>query len=79
MRGETSPRPTDRCRRWAAFAAAAAALTIIWGIVLPRLAETSVMRKMIQRNERLGIDPSAMFYSDLENMEYRDSMLRRRR
>lgn len=78
MHGESSPRTIDRCRRWAALAAAVAALTIIWGIVLPRLAETSVMRKMIQRNVRLGIDPSAMFYSDLENMEYRDSMLRRR-
>lgn len=81
MHGNRFNSPVDlhRYYRWGSLVAATAFLTIVWGVVLPRLAATPAIREMIQRNERHGVDPSAMFYSDLENMEYRDSMLRPRR
>jgi hypothetical protein len=45
-----------------------------WLWALPEAAKTPGVRRMIQRNESLGIDPSAKFYSELPAMP---SILRR--
>ncbi len=50
---------------------------IIWIFLLPWLARQEHVRKMIDRNEAAGIDPSAMFYSDLEHLTYEKGFLRR--
>ena len=50
---------------------------IVWLVVLPWLARQEPVRKMIDRNEAAGIDPGAMFYSDLEHLSYENGFLRR--
>jgi uncharacterized membrane protein len=62
---------------WAKFSLAVLVVSLVWLVVLPRIARIAAVQERIERNERLGIDPSAMFYSDLEHLEYRDGMLRR--
>jgi hypothetical protein len=51
-----------------------AAFAVCWLLVLPLVARSSAVSGMIERNERLGIDPSAKFYSELPAM----SQLRQR-
>jgi hypothetical protein len=46
----------------------------LWLVLLPRVSKLSPLRTLIDRNERLGIDPSAKFYSELPLMK---EMLRR--
>ena len=50
----------------------------IWLIVLPRIGNLPIFRASIQRNQAAGIDPSAMYYTDLEHLEYSDTGLKRR-
>ena len=50
---------------------------VVWLVVLPWIARQDHVRSMIERNEAAGIDPSAMFYSDLEHLSYQRGMLRR--
>ena len=52
-------------------------IALLWLVILPRVAQWPPVRSRIERNEAAGIDPSAMFYSELEHLEYRDGMLRR--
>ena len=51
-------------------------VALIWLVVLPKVARNEYVRVKIQRNRDAGIDPDAMFYSDLENLTYRNGMLR---
>ena len=41
----------------------------VWLGLLPKLAETDAVRRRAERNERLGIDPTAMFYSEHDGLE----------
>jgi hypothetical protein len=50
---------------------------IFWLVVLPWIARTQYVGEMIRRNEAAGIDPSAMFYTELEHLTYRDGLLRK--
>jgi hypothetical protein len=50
------------------LAACLAALAACWLLALPLAARTPTVRGMVERNERLGIDPSAKFYSELPAM-----------
>lgn len=45
-----------------------AATAIVWLAVLPQVGELPPVRTMIDRNNALGIDPSAKFYSELPAM-----------
>ena len=47
------------------FALAIAATAISWLGVLPALSRLPPIREHIQRNQRQGIDPSAMFYTEV--------------
>jgi hypothetical protein len=60
-------RPPRR-RGAAALIACTAAAAVVWLALLPQLAELPRVRAMIARNESLGIDPSAKFYSELPAM-----------
>ncbi len=51
------------------MAACAVAIAAVWLGVLPLAAKTDGVRRMIERNELRGIDPSAKFYSELPAME----------
>ena len=48
----------------------------VWLFVLPRIAERPVMKAHLEWLDERGIDPSAMFYTELDAM---DEMLRRQR
>ena len=41
------------------------AIVVLWGIVLPRLSQQRVVRERIERDTAYGIDPSAMFYTEV--------------
>ncbi|MGI9472045.1 MAG: hypothetical protein ACR2NZ_10955 [Rubripirellula sp.] len=65
-----------RLQRWLRFAAATLVISLVWLVLLPRAARLESVKERIRRNDAAGIDPSAMFYSDLEHLQYRDGMLR---
>ena len=52
----------------AGLAGCLAAAAILWLAVFPRIGAMPGVRQTIQRNESLGIDPSAKFYSELPAM-----------
>ena len=56
---------------------AVTAIAVLWCVVLPWVGTTRYFKPMIEHNERWGIDPTALFYTDVETMTYRDNMLRR--
>ncbi len=51
---------------WLKLVAACAVLGAIWLVALPWLARQPQVSEHIELQERQGIDPSAMFYSELE-------------
>lgn len=58
--------PTQRQAGLLKLAIALAALAGVWLVVLPLVSEQSRVSQHIEQQQRLGIDPSAMFYSELE-------------
>jgi hypothetical protein len=75
LRSESAPGRLDsgagEPRGWSPrtrLAACLAAIAACWLLALPMAARTSVVRGMVERNRRLGIDPSAKFYSELPAM-----------
>jgi HAMP domain-containing protein len=40
-------------------------ITVTWGWLLPRLSRTGVIRQRIDRTDRLGINPAAIYYTDV--------------
>ena len=58
----------DRLSRWRRLAAALLLLAGVWLVVLPLVGGNPAIRRYIERNERLGIDPSVKFYSELPAM-----------
>lgn len=57
------------------FAALAGAF--IWLVVLPWIATWEPVQARIERDQDAGIDPSAMFYTDLEHLNFKGGLLRR--
>lgn len=55
--------------RWIRFLTLTLLLGILWLIVLPRAAEIPRLQSEIEFLEERNIDPSAMFYTDLETVE----------
>ncbi|HEY3964740.1 MAG TPA: hypothetical protein VGM05_09345 [Planctomycetaceae bacterium] len=53
-------------QRWGSLAAAILSIGFVWLVVLPRLAAQHSVSEYIANQQRLGIDASAMFYSELE-------------
>lgn len=56
-------------RGWTSLAAWSLVLSVIWLGLLPRLASFPPLRQEIEAFEEQGIDPSAMFYTELDAME----------
>ncbi len=54
--------------RWTHFALFWLAIIACWCVVLPWLARQPARAARIKALERAGIDPSAMYYSELEMM-----------
>ena len=55
-------------QRSAWLAATIVVMALVWLIVLPRCGRIPVIRDHLQTLEDRGIDPSAMFYTELESM-----------
>jgi hypothetical protein len=53
-------------RRWACLAAATIAIGTIWLVLLPFIGGQQPVADHIANQQRLGIDPSAMFYTELD-------------
>jgi hypothetical protein len=58
----------DCWRRWGKLLACVAAAALAWLWLLPLMASQPAIQRAVQRNERLGIDPSAKFYTELPGM-----------
>lgn len=54
--------------RWTRLAAWCVAVAVIWLIVLPQIARLPAVDRWIGFVERQRIDPSAMFYTEVEQM-----------
>jgi len=64
--------PDDRTpcfRSGVQLAIAAVAVTVLWLVVLPWIASRPRMAAHLQWLDNRGIDPSAMFYTDLESSD----------
>jgi len=60
--------------------AAAATAAVTWLVVLPRVGNQPALRAFIERNETLGVDPTAKFYTELPGMaDFRDRTATARR
>ena len=53
---------------WLALTLVVLAIAIVWTLILPWLGTQPSVRARIDRLERQGIDPAALFYSDFEAM-----------
>ncbi|HAH44009.1 hypothetical protein [Gimesia sp.] len=56
-------------QQWAQFLILLAGVGLLWLVVLPRIAAIPQMKAEIDFLEEKQIDPTAMFYSDLETIE----------
>lgn len=53
----------------ASFLLAMVLITLVWGWCLPQLAQHRTVNKRLEFLDQRGIDPSAMFYTELDAME----------
>lgn len=53
---------------WTQLAVGLGAILAVWLVVLPRIADQPPIRRHIEFLEQRQIDPSAMFYTELEPM-----------
>jgi hypothetical protein len=60
--------PRTATSGWLLLAVGASLILAIWLIVLPRLAADPAVQRRIQFLQQRQIDPSAMFYTELETM-----------
>lgn len=63
-RDRAAPRPHG----WLRLCLAVAVILLLWLIVLPWLADQPPVRRHIEFLEQRRIDPSAMFYTELETL-----------
>lgn len=61
---------TKRRGRVVAFLAACAAALATWGVLLPWLTRQPAIQSMIDRNESLGINAGAKFYTESESSRH---------
>lgn len=55
----------SRTRAWVLLATLIMIIAIIWGWALPRLARTPTIRDSIEQSRRHGINPAAIYYTDV--------------
>ena len=52
-------------RRWSLLGFALLGVLLVWGAILPWIADQPVMRKTWERWHQQGVDPSVRFYTEL--------------
>lgn len=65
MHGNEAQKPV--AQRVISFLLAVLTLGFGWMVVLPWVARTATMKRIIDRNHKAGVDPNALFYTDLED------------
>ncbi|MGC3972234.1 MAG: hypothetical protein QM775_34320 [Pirellulales bacterium] len=60
----SSAAPTTR--QWAGLVATVCVVLVAWGVVLPRLNALPAVAEHIATQQRLEIDPAALFYTELK-------------
>ena len=58
----------DRNDRRLRLALAVAAAGVIWLVILPRVGSWGPVREFVRGNEAAGINPSAVYYTEVEAM-----------
>ncbi len=58
-----------RAKEWLSLCLNVLAIVIIWTLVLPWIGSWQSIRARIEYLDRHGIDPAALYYTDLEAME----------
>ena len=53
-------------RNWAAFVLGSALLAVVWLVALPWVGARPLMQADLRRQQARGINPGAMFYTELE-------------
>ena len=54
---------------WSSLFLGVSAILIVWMLVLPWVGSRQSVRLQIENLDRQGIDPAALYYTDLEAME----------
>ncbi len=54
---------------WSTLCLGVSAILIVWTLVLPWIGSRQSVRSSIDIMDRQGIDPAALYYTDLEAME----------
>ncbi len=60
--------PADRYVGAARLGLAAAALATVWLVLLPWVGTLAPVREFVRGNEAAGINPSAVYYTEIEGM-----------
>ena len=60
--------PADRRAGILRLALAVAAAGVIWLVLLPRIGSWRPVREFVRSNEAAGINPSAVYYTEVEAM-----------
>lgn len=68
-RSQQPLQPLSTRRRWVSFLLVTGALGLFWFVALPRIGRVPQIRAKIEHLEQQKIDPSAMYYNDLEKIE----------
>ncbi|MFI4876023.1 MAG: hypothetical protein ACIALR_11815 [Blastopirellula sp. JB062] len=58
-----------KTQKWLTLTLVVTVLAVIWLVLLPAYARQPEMSEHLQWLDRQGIDPSAMYYTELEVME----------
>lgn len=56
---------SGKSRSVLALSAFVAAILSVWGWVLPMISDVPTIRKSIDETQRMGINPAAVFYTDV--------------
>jgi hypothetical protein len=62
-------------RRWIL---AGAVLGVVWGMVLPAVLRCGPVARHVARMEAAGVNPAAMYYTELERLPVRPEWIDRR-
>lgn len=79
MSGQDLDSPLPRRHGWLKLTIAGGILVALWLTVLPKIAHRPHVAARIRRLEELGIDPTAIFYSELDAMPAFEERIRRAR
>ncbi len=64
-----------RAHGWRSLCLSVTAIVIVWTVILPWIGSQQPIRSRIEYLDQRGIDPTALYYTDLEAMQRLESDL----